>query len=197
MDFHVEQAFWTPIVVDGLPDAQALNDELERIILEVREREPGIRRANVGGWHSETDMSEWGGPSFDRLLERVFQLASANTVKRSEDRGWKVTAWANVGERGSYITPHAHGGCYWSAIYYVRVDPGDGGELIVHDPRMPMLDMHAPDYSFRYSGGERRITMAPVAGRLLLIPAWLMHSVSAWEGDGLRISVAMNLAAKR
>jgi len=32
---------------------------------------------------------------------------------------------------------HVHGGSFWSVVYYVRVGDGEGGELVLHDPRLP------------------------------------------------------------
>jgi hypothetical protein len=73
------------------------------------------------------------------------------------------------------------------------VDEGSGGELILFDPRLPVINMAAPRLRFRHNGGERSIVLQPEPGMLILLPAWLQHSVSPWEGDGQRISVAMNL----
>jgi hypothetical protein len=30
---------------------------------------------------------------------------------------------------------------------------------------------------------------------LILFPSWLTHSVAPWHGEGLRISIAINLSA--
>lgn len=194
--FHVENAFATPVVIAHPADAAELNRALESAILERRGADAGIRRSNRGGWHSRSDLVDWGGDAIARLAGRARDLADATTrdLKDGKLPEWRVSAWANVIESGGWHMPHAHGGCFWSAIYYVRVDPGEGGELVLHDPRMPMLDMYAP--ALRFEGGEtdRSLTLPAEAGMLVLLPAWLSHSVRPWQGEGMRISVAMNLA---
>jgi uncharacterized protein (TIGR02466 family) len=100
-----------------------------------------------------------------------------------------------VAESGASNAPHIHGGCYWSAVYYVRADEGEGGDLVFHDPRMPGLVMHAPDLKPRAGGGEQQVSTRPAAGMLILFPSWLAHSVTPWRGQGRRISVAFNLTA--
>ena len=91
--------------------------------------------------------------------------------------------------------PHIHGGTYWSAVYYVRAGEGEGGQLVLHDPRMPALRMHAPGLRFKDAGPDVRTTIEPKSGLMVLFPAWLLHSVEPWQGDGHRISVAMNIRA--
>ncbi|WP_425506906.1 putative 2OG-Fe(II) oxygenase [Sphingomonas sediminicola] len=72
---------------------------------------------------------------------------------------------------------------------------GEGGQLVLHDPRMPALRMHAPGLRFKDAGPDVRTTIEPKSGLMVLFPAWLLHSVEPWQGDGHRISVAMNIRA--
>jgi uncharacterized protein (TIGR02466 family) len=199
--FHVEHVFSTPVIVDHLPDAESLNAELETLILERRAVDPGIQRSNAGGWHSALDLLHWGGEPARRVAVRTVELADAMTLDteaaEGERRGWLLEAWANVNESGAGNAPHYHGASYWSAVYYVRAGEGEGegGELVLHDPRFPYLDMHAPDLRFRDSGGEQLIHTSPRSGMLILFPSWLTHSVAPWRGEGQRISIAINLSA--
>lgn len=191
--------FSTPIIVDEYPDAAAVNPELERLILERREKDPGITRSNSGGWHSDLELLRWAGDKVTGVVRHIVALADAATqdtqARAGQRRGWTLEAWANVNPPGASNAPHTHGACYWSAVYYVRVDPGEGGELVLYDPRMPSLDMHAPALRFRNSGGEQVISLKPVAGTIIIFPSWLSHSVRSWAGEGVRISIALNLSA--
>jgi uncharacterized protein (TIGR02466 family) len=192
--------FSTPVLVDRLPETAEINPRLERAILDRREQGPGIKRTNRGGWHSDLDLLRWAGEFVRPAIARMVALADAATVdtqaRSGERRGWLLEAWANVNPPGASNVPHSHGGTYWSAVYYVRVDPGTGGELVLHDPRMPALDMHAPALRFRDAGGEQVVRLKPEAGMIVLFPAWLLHSVAPWEGEGLRISIAVNMSAQ-
>lgn len=196
---RVQHIFSTPLLVERIDDPQ-LNLALEKAILARRDAHPGMKRSNVGGWHSDLEFLDWGGAPARRLFEHVIALANQNTVHKGGSgvvTEWRVEGWANVSQDGAANMMHVHGGCYWSAVYYVRIDEGRGGQLVFHDPRMPTLAMHAPHLRFRNGNGEREVRVKPAPGLLILFPSWLSHSVDAWYGEGFRISIAINLTAAR
>jgi len=196
---QLETLFATPVMVTRFGD-DALIAELERAILKRRDEDGGIQRSNLGGWHSDGELFAWGGAPARSLLARIFEMADQQTVLKAEQPGqafeWAAQGWANVNQPGASNAAHSHPGCFWSAVYYIRVDPGTGGELILHDPRSPALEMYAPSLWFKESGVQREGTIKPHPGLLILFPAWLIHSVRPWFGDGLRISIAINLRVK-
>ena len=193
---HVRRLFATPVVLDRLQGADALNAALERTIAERRAADSGLNLSNRGGWQSQHDFTAWAGAEGQALIVRAVELAGAHT--QSPGGGpprWRVDAWANVSGEGAFNMPHVHGGTFWSCVYYVRVGEGEGGQLVLHDPRMPGLRMHAPGVRFRNMGPELRAEIQPAAGLMVLFPGWLSHSVEPWQGTGERISVAMNIRA--
>jgi len=197
----MQRMFGTPLLIDTIDDPQMIAD-LEKAILARRAAEPGIVRSNTGGgWHSDLMLHQWGGDAAQKLIRHAMAIATRNTVDIAAQNGvragWAAESWANVNERGGANARHVHGGSYWSAVFYVRVDEGSGGELVLHDPRMPMLAMHAPTLRFRNAGGERLVKLKPTPGLLILFPSWLAHEVEPWDGDGMRISIAINLTATR
>jgi uncharacterized protein (TIGR02466 family) len=186
--------FATPVLVEELADAAELNAELEATILARMQSDPGVQLSNIGGWQSHHNLTAWAGDAGQRVLKAAAALATANT--RVIQRGginWSIDAWANVSDGGASNRAHVHGGSFWSAVYYVRVGAGDGGELMLHDPRMPALRMHAPNLRFKDGGPEVVAPIKPRAGLLILFPAWLSHSVQPWDGGDSRISIAMNI----
>jgi len=192
-----QNLFATPILVDKIQDEE-MRSALEEAILAQRSAHPGLKRSNRGGgWHSDVDLMKWGGPDARKLLNHVIRLvARATTDVKGADGAnisWRVESWANVNEKGGANMRHVHGGCYWSAVYYVRVDEGTSSDLVLYDPRMPTLAMHAPHLRFRNAGGEREMHIRPHAGLLVIFPSWLQHEVEPSQGDGLRISIAINL----
>lgn len=52
--------FDTPIVVDELPDAAAVNAALKPLILARRSQSDGVTLSNIGGWQSDHDVADWG-----------------------------------------------------------------------------------------------------------------------------------------
>lgn len=190
--------FPTPLIIDEIDGADALNAELENIILKRMNADPGIKRSNLGGWHSETDLWKWAGDPGSRIKAHALGLADANTTAaRGAELSWAIAGWANVNGPGTGNAPHVHGGNYWSAVYYVKVGEGEGGRLRLHDPRLPALRMHSPVLRFTQAGPEVVYRFRPRAGQMLMFPAWLSHSVEAWEGSDQRISIAMNIRRTR
>jgi uncharacterized protein (TIGR02466 family) len=191
--------FATPVLSAFVDDAARLNAALARLILDRRAADPGLSRSNDGGWHSGTDLLNWAGDAVRPVVAQMVAMADAAVVdleaRPGERRGWRLEAWANVNAAGAGNAPHSHGGTYWSGVYYVRIGEGEGGEIVLEDPRAPMIEMHAPFLRFRDAGGEGAIAIQPVEGQILLFPAWLRHSVRPWRGSGERISIAVNLAA--
>jgi uncharacterized protein (TIGR02466 family) len=186
--------FATPVIIDDLDDFARLNVILEAAILAQRDADSGLRLSNRGGWQSKRDFPQWSGDGGRVLVDHALRLASAHTVNAlGNPVNWSVDVWANASESGHFNMPHVHGGTFWSAVYYVRLGNGEGGELVLHDPRMPALRMHAPNLRFKDGGNEGKTQIIPREGRMVLFPAWLWHAVEPWQGTGTRISVAMNI----
>ena len=197
MTARVLHLFPTPVIVDDLPGAEKLNGELEVAIIEQQRRDAGLKLSNRGGWQSKRDFRSWAGDTGNRVIEHAIALANSGTGHRQDRPApqWHVDVWANVSSSGAFNMPHIHGGSFWSAVYYVRAGDGEGGQLVLHDPRMPGLRMHAPGLRFKDAGPDVRAEIQPKSGLIILFPAWLSHSVEPWQGEGHRISVAMNIRA--
>lgn len=200
----IRALFPTNVLETRLKDASRLNAALRDIIAARKASDPGISRSNILGWHSDTDMLRWGGEPARALGLATLQLCGAHT----NDRGMTVSGkprfemglemWANVSPPGASNQVHAHPGCVWSAVYYVD-DGGDqeSGKLVLHDPRFPMNRMTAPDLLFAANGKEEevRVEIAPVPGKLVAFPSWLMHGVKPHQGPRDRMSIALNIMA--
>lgn len=193
---RVRLLFATPVIIAEVSRADEIGAELQSLILARRREHPGLALSNRHGWQSTHDFAAWSGEHGRTVIERALELASEHTVTpRGAPPRWMVEAWGNVSEAGAFNMPHVHGGTFWSAVYYVAVGEGEGGQLVLHDPRMPALRMHAPGIRFNGAGPELKAEIAPRAGLMVLFPGWLSHSVEPWEGKGERISVAMNIRA--
>jgi uncharacterized protein (TIGR02466 family) len=198
MTEKVMRLFATPVIVDEIEGAAALNEALEKAIVEQQSSDPGVKLSNRGGWQSKHDFPGWGGQAAKTLIAKAVELANGHTVTaNSAPPSWRVDSWANISGSGHFNMPHVHGGSFWSAVYSVRAGAGEGGQLVLHDPRMPQLRMHAPGVQFKDVGPELRVMIQPRSGLMILFPAWLSHSVEPWEGEGSRISVAMNIRARQ
>ncbi len=202
---QVMQLFATPVAVTVLPDAASLNQALKAVILRREQEMPSTEHSNLGGWQSDWEMVDWGGPAFDRLIEQAKAIATQLTADR-EGRAvtidWKFNAWANVNRSGHGNESHTHPGAYWSGVYYVDdggvgEDAGLGGEFEAHDPRGVAPAMYAPKLAFSMPQGQSvgaSETVRPKSGMMVLFPSWLSHAVRPYRGQATRISIAFNLS---
>lgn len=199
--------FDTPVVVGELPDATAVNAALKPLILARRSQSKGVTLSNIGGWQSEHDVADWGGEAIQHLLRHVTALADAHCVDIVSPgvarHRWANDIWVNVSPPYASNQMHTHPGSYWSAVYYVddasdTHDGGQGGELVIEDPRMPMILMTMPNLRLRGANGgvhEPQLKMLVRTGRIIMFPSWLSHGVVPHRGTRERISIAINLLA--
>jgi uncharacterized protein (TIGR02466 family) len=200
----IRNAFPTPIIEARLSDVDARNAALAAVIRQRRESSPGLQRSNVIGWHSDTEMLQWGGDAAKALAIETLELCGKYTadigMKENKPRyRMAMEMWANVSPPGSSNQMHSHPGALWSAVYYVD-DGGDaeGGALILLDPKFPGNRMYAPDLVFQDDAGKReenQVKISPTPGAVVIFPSWLMHGVKPHAGPRDRISIAMNVMA--
>jgi hypothetical protein len=55
--------------------------------------------------------------------------------------------------------------------------------------------MYAPSLRFKGAGPEQVARLQPKSGMIVMFPSWLSHGVDPWEGEGERISIALNVFA--
>lgn len=202
--------FPTPFVIDRLQSPEGIKVLREAILAEKERDTSGVQISNIGGWHSNTKMIEWGGEAARALAHKAMTMADEAMVnigaKQGREYGWVPEMWANVSGKGHANQYHTHPGAYWSAVAYIddgyegADDPALGGELQLLDPRMPMVRMAAVDFRLKDQNGQAQNNepkMRPTTGLIVMFPSWLQHSVRAFHGEGTRISIAINLIPAR
>ena len=203
--------FETPIVMAKFENAEGLIDDLKAVILEQMNKDPdGMKRSNVGGWHSDTQMLDWGGAPAQALSEKAIAMAkrlSAFAGASHEDFSWWCQMWANVSGPGASNHMHVHPGNLWSAVLYVDMggdgDAGDdisqaAGRFYFEDPRFPLAYMHNTRFRFLGQDGQPVQVQPEIRtqrGNFIMFPAWLRHGVRPYTGNRQRISIALNVDA--
>ena len=183
-----EQFF--PTTVYG-KDVQLDNQALEHHIVNWSRQDQGVKKTNMNGWHSTTDMHI--KPEYKVLVDELYQMQHEIFQEEWLDRRPKLgNMWANINYSGGYNRPHVHPNCLFSGVYYVKTQP-QCGELVVNDPR-PGIQTMMPT---RKSGQPpkhlwREAHIEPVQGRLIMFPAWLWHYVEPNLSNDMRISVSFN-----
>ena len=187
-----EQFF--PTTVYG-KDLQLDNNTLAQHIIQWSQQDRGVKKTNINGWHSTTDMhlkKEYQG-LVDELYKMQHEIYQEEWLDRRPMLG---NMWANINYSGGYNRPHVHPNCLFSGVYYVKTQP-KCGELVVNDPR-PGIQTMMPA---RKSGQPpkhlwREAHIEPIQGRLIMFPAWLWHCVEPNQSDDIRISVSFNFVQK-
>ena len=160
-----------PIMIDGVcvERCAAIADE----VLAWQISEPWhAGGTNVGGW-----KSGYGA------LERTENLAELGRAIRRElarhALPQDLVSWAMVNRRGSFHKRHVHGARVTWIFYASAGDP----------PVAPTIFEVAPALG-------SRLEIPPVAGRLLIVPGYLWHSVPPYDGEAPRITIAGDAVAR-
>ena len=189
-----ELHFPTPIYIADIKHP-TLNQELEQDIVAWSKQDKGITRTNVQGWHSTTNMHEL--PQFKKLVDMLY--ACQKTIYEQEyyeSEPFLGNMWANINPPGGMNRAHQHPNSLWSGVYYIKA-PKNSGDLKIDDPRSSAA-MCRP----RQKDGEKPLRLyrethyAPIAGRCIMFPSWLMHCVDPNESNDIRISVSFNFLQK-
>ena len=190
-----ELHFPTPIYIFDIKD-KSLNTQLEKDVINWMNKDKGISRTNVKGWHSTTDMHT--KPEYARLVKALYE--AQNKIYKEENyesEPFLGNMWANVNPPGGYNRAHLHPNCTWSGVYYIKT-PEKCGELKLKDPRTG-AEMSSPKMKKSNTLPERlwrEVTYIPVAGRCIMFPAWLIHCVEPNDSNDIRISVSFNFLQK-
>lgn len=201
--------FATPVHVFEVPAMKEHNAALASQLLTESNAGGGLRRSNVGGWHSPPDLAQRSDPGLVCLMQvlvsyvghvvhsQAVEQAHANQQPAPDPQWldsmrWSVLAWAMVMHRGHYTELHEHGDAHWSMAYYP--DAGDppteahprSGALALVDPRRsnrPVPGLEAPS----------TILIRPRTGVLVVFPGWLQHFVHTYEGRTPRVCISANI----
>ena len=207
MEKHIGLAFPTPIGNFRIPEADPVNAELRRLILEREKADAtAVQKSNAGGWHSRSDLMTWPHPSVatlrgwfleavNAMIEASMELMRAGGLNRPFGGSLQLVGWANVSRKGNYHRIHNHPGSAWSGVYYVDAGqevPGQplSGVLELLDPRPYTEMVPTPGEPF----GQKAI-IRPRSGAMVIFPAWMYHFVNPYQGEGERISIAFNVRA--
>ena len=179
-----------PTIIYG-HDTQLDNNFLANEIVKWSKKNSGVKKTNVNGWHSETNMHEL--PQFKPLVDELFKMQHQVFKEEWLDKEPVLgNMWANINYKGGYNRPHIHPNSLFSGVYYVHAQP-NSGKLVCNDPR-PGIQTNMPT---RVKGQPpkhlwRECHIDPKPGRIIMFPAWLWHCVEPNESNDIRISVSFN-----
>ena len=176
-------------------DIQLDNNKLAQDIINWSNQDPGVKKTNYKGWHSQTDMHT--KPEYKPLVDELFIFMKDIFKEEWLDREPILgNMWANINPKDGLNQPHIHPNSLFSGVYYVKSNP-QAGRLKKYDPRagvqivMPVRKKGQPPKHL-----WRDANLDPIPGRILIFPAWLWHCVEPNESNDMRISVSFNFIQK-
>ena len=186
-----EHHFPTLIYIKDIPNVSQLNQDLEQKILQWSQQNKGVEKTNAGGWHSETDMNK--KEEYNVLTKQLFNMQEEIYQKEHLDlKPVLGNMWANINYPGGYNRPHLHPNSLFSGVYYIKT-PQKSGNLMVYEPRQGVqCTMPSRKEGKLPSQLWREVHFEPIAGRIIMFPAWLWHEVQPNESNDTRISVSFN-----
>ena len=186
-----EYHFPTPIYIKDLPNPDQVNQYLEEQILKWSHQDKGVLKTNAGGWHSSTDMNK--KEEYNVLTKELFAMQDEIFAQEYlTPKPVLGNMWANINYPGNYNRPHLHPNSLFSGVYWIKT-PFKSGNLMLYEPRggaqVLMSNRKEGELPSRL---WREIQYEPVAGRIIMFPAWLWHEVKPNESNDTRISVSFN-----
>ena len=153
-------------------DVNLDNRLFENAVIEWANKDKGMKRTNVKGWHSQTDMHTI--PVFKPLVKALFKMQEE--IYKEEFLSGKAmigNMWANINPKGGYNRPHIHPNCHFSGVYYIKA-PKNCGDIVFNDPRT-LSHMLMPNRIKQTPPPDlwREVRVQPIEGRIIMFPAWL------------------------
>jgi len=193
-------AFATPIFTRQLRGNEALHARLLEAVrgLEQAGRSDDRYRSHQGGFYTPGTLFNDCVPPFTdvrdlfRAAVRAYvdQVASTGHGRKQAipDHWIHLQGWAALTRAGDYQPPHAHAGSNLSCVYYVAVPakPDPQGTLDLLNPLV------LQEMTFIPGGNTTHCRIVPRAGMLVIFPAYVLHTVHPFYGEGERVCIVAN-----
>lgn len=173
----------------ALADYQPLNKKLEAFLTPMRPKSDAYAGART--WQTDTDLQT--RPEFSDLAKIMLFAADGVIDFLGLEKGplFLSGAWANFGPPGTTHHEHSHPNNFLSGVYYLKA-PRGGNIINFLDPR-PQAHVIAPRVKKPSTNTASLVTLEIAAGRVVLFPAWLRHSVPVNASQEERVSIAVNI----
>ena len=160
----------------------------------------GRRISNIGGWQSD-DIGPTDHPELKSLIDAIYEktkfcLETYGFVPESVNMTIG-NLWININKESDSNAVHTHTSAFLSGVYYVKASRNSAPIVFYKNfAEDAIITSIAPVATFTQLSGSTA-KYPPRAGRLVMFPAWLPHSVLPNPADEERISIAFNIKMKQ
>ncbi len=190
----VEYWFPTPIWFFDLDEID--NKKIIKYATKLSKKTEGRILSNYGGWQSNdfhlNDCENEELLKLGQIVELKAQEAGSELGVKPNMQLFMSNFWLNLNQKGNGNIRHMHPTSFFSAAYYVQT-PENCGKIVFEHPSTLMNFWWSSFTDTNKHATHSTINYEPKAGRLVIFPSWLEHSVYANANDELRISVAFNM----
>jgi uncharacterized protein (TIGR02466 family) len=189
--------FPTPIFQHEIDGFKVQNEKLYALVKRLQAEDPnGVRRSNLGGWHSSYEPDIRLLPEFADLKQAIMEMATFVVGGMGfEGLGMMMSeVWFTVSPAGAMNVRHCHPRSFLSGAYYVRV-PAGSSPICFHDPRPVKLHATPASPKFKVTPYTSEMVTCHVReGLLVLFPGWLDHSVPPHQAEDERVVLSFNFS---
>jgi uncharacterized protein (TIGR02466 family) len=197
-EFH--DIFSTRIYTIDIADSEILNEKLIKILDEETASGESRNISNIAG-HQTRDglfLSDAESKPKQQLLQEMLRaITDISRAMEVDLENYIIEcheSWSNINFPKSANMSHHHPMSHWACVYYVHV-PENSGKLLINDPRGGITQMYAMPFASGKSPHKNdKIEPNIMAGRLVLVPGWLMHEVTPNLSDETRYTIAANFS---
>ena len=141
---------------------------------------------DTSGQHQISELEEfkWINEHLHGHIDNFLRGMGVNT---SNYKFYIQKSWPVICDEGGGVAPHSHVNSHLSAVFYIRCDPGNGGDIIFSpSPKhsLNLLPVRIPNNNVKYT---------PTENQLLIFPSTLRHKVTKFHGKDFRFSISYDI----
>lgn len=184
------QTFSTPIWIDDL-SLDIVN--IINVVKNIQTYDSGRIISNVGGWQSnDLDIRIINqNKHLSDLFDQIDKTIKTIGIEIDDSLELGITnMWFNVNKKEDYNNPHYHPNSTFSGVVYFQCNE-TSNIIFEHDSIKSHYPIKTSSNLF-----SNTLQLYPKAGRIIVFPSWLKHSVQPNKNDSERISMSFNVRQK-
>lgn len=114
---------------------------------------------------------------FKEPVERYAEFLKTHYELDLKEFKYNIRDWKTTPESGYWLAPHNHGHSHFTSVYYKYVS-GEGGELILHDPRTNANRGFPQEFGKHFAP----FVIEPKTGMTIVFPSYVYHTAAPFRG---------------